>query len=138
MSGMKRWTLGRLLALVLCVSALHAHHSITGVYDTSREITIEGSVTRFEFINPHPFITVVVEGRGGKQSWRLEMDNRFELSEIGITSNTIKAGDRVVALGSPGRSQSEILYIRRLDRPSDGLRYEQIGSTPRITFGRQP
>jgi thiamine monophosphate kinase len=55
-----------------------------------------------------------------------------------MNSGSFKPGDRVVVTGSPGRSQSQILYIRRLDRPSDGLRYEQIGTTPHIRIpGKQ-
>jgi len=132
---MKRWTRYGLLALALCVEVISAHHSLTGVYDNSREVTAEGTVTRFEFVNPHPFITISVDVPGKeKESWRLEMDNRSELSQIGITSGTFKAGDQVI--GSPGRSQAKSMYLRRLDRPADGLRYEQIGSTPYVKFGR--
>jgi hypothetical protein len=99
----------------------------------SREITIEGVVTRFEFVNPHPFLTIAVAARGANsQQWRLEMDNRSELMQIGMTGETLKPGNRVVVTGSPGRSEPHTLYIRRLDRPEDGLRYEQVGAEPRI------
>jgi len=98
-----------------------------------RDMTIEGVIVQFQFINPHPFVTISVAPQSGeKQQWRLEMDNRFELSEIGMNSNTLKPGDRVVVTGNPGQSQPHTLYVRRLDRPSDGLRYEQIGASPRI------
>ena len=110
-----------------------AHHSLTGSYDTSREITIEGVVTQFQFVNPHPFVTISVEARNGeKQLWQLELDNRSELVQIGMNSGTLKRADRVVVTGSPGRGDAKTVYVRRLDRPVDGLRYEQIGSTPSI------
>jgi hypothetical protein len=112
--------------------SLRGHHSISGAYDTSREITIAGVVTLFQFVNPHPFLTVDADDTNReKHSWRMEMDNRSELVEIGMNSGTLKPGDRVVVTGSPGRSQPQTLYIRRLDRP-DGLRYEQIGTSPHI------
>jgi hypothetical protein len=60
------------------------------------------------------------------------MDNRYELSDVGMTADTLKPGDRVVVSGSPARSQAQSLYIRQLDRPADGFRYEQVGSSPRI------
>ena len=105
------------------------------MYDTTKEITLEGVITQFQFVNPHPFVTVSVETRNDdKQQWRMELDNRSELTEIGVNSATLKPGDRVVVIGSPGRSQAQILYIRRLDRPADGLRYEQIGASPHIQF----
>ena len=65
------------------------------------------------------------------------MDNRFELADIGMTSATLKPGDRVVVTGSLGRTEPRTLYIRQLDRPADGFRYEQVGSRPRVnTQGR--
>jgi hypothetical protein len=118
--------------LALMSSAAHAHHSISAVYDTTRPQRIEGVVAAFQFVNPHPFVIVTVGGEGGSESWRLEMDNRFELAGIGMTSDTLRPGDRVVVTGSPGKLDSRALYVRRLDRPMDGFRYEQVGSRPRV------
>jgi hypothetical protein len=113
--------------------AAGAHHSFGGIYDSSRNLMLEGVVTEFLFIHPHPYLLVAVQGSGGEQqTWRAEMDNRFELTDIGITAQTFKPGDRVVVSGSPGRNEPRILYMWKLARPADGLLYEQIGSTPRI------
>jgi hypothetical protein len=60
------------------------------------------------------------------------MDNRSELAAVGVTAETLKPGDRVVVTGSLARTQAHRLYIYRLDRPADGFRYEQVGSSPRI------
>ena len=119
--------------IAITVVSIPAHHSLSGIYDSSRQVTIEGTVAQFHFVNPHPFVLVNVNNdRGRPQQWRLEMDNRSELADVGMTADTLKSGDRVVVSGSPARSQPQSLYIRRLDRPSDGFRYEQIGSSPRI------
>jgi hypothetical protein len=121
----------------ISVLAAHAHHSIAGAYDTSRRVTIEGTVAQFHFVNPHPYLIVDVRNdSGSSQQWRLEMDNRSELVQIGMTAQTLKPGEKVVAAGSPGRGQSPSLYVWKLDRPSDGFRYEQIGFTPRIRIER--
>jgi len=123
-------------ALAVSVTAIQAHHSISGVYDTSREVTIRGVVAQFHFVNPHPFLTVNVAERGTTRQWRLELDNRSELVDAGMTAETLKAGDRVAVTGSPGRSEMQSMYVRRLDRPADGFRYEQVGSSPRIRKSR--
>jgi hypothetical protein len=103
-----------------------AHHSISAVYDSARQQRIEGVVAEFQFVNPHPFLIVTVTPTGAPpESWRLEMDNRFELSGIGMTADTLKPGDRVVVTGSEGRTDPRALYVRQLDRPADGFRYEQ-------------
>jgi hypothetical protein len=126
----------RLLGFALaafCVTAA-AHHSIGSVYDGTKRLTLEGQVTDFQFVNPHPFLVVAATaGAEGEQRWRLEMDNRSELSGIGMTAQTFKAGDRVIVTGSLSRTQPQQLYLWRLERPADGFRYEQIGTRPYIS-----
>ena len=120
-------------AVLSCLAAIVppvvAHHSIAGAYDTRREVTIEATVDRFRFVNPHPMLSVRVE----TEVWQLEMDNRRELTREGMTEDSFKPGDRIVVAGNPSRSEARRLYIRRLDRPSDGFVYEQVGTRPRIT-----
>ena len=122
------------MGIVCACTPVHAHHSIAAVYDGSRQLVLEGVVARFDFIHPHPFITMTVRPAGAAaQEWRLEMDNRFELAAIGVTADTFRPGDQVVVTGSPGRTQAMTLYIRKLERTSDGFEYEQVGFTPRIS-----
>jgi len=120
-------------ALVLASLAAQAHHSISGVYDGARQQRLEAVVAEFRFVNPHPFVIVTVQADGAEESWRLEMDNRFELADVGMTDSTLKPGDRVVVTGSLGRTEPRTMYIRQLDRPADGFRYEQVGSRPRVS-----
>lgn len=116
---------------------VHAHHSIAGVYDSSRATVVEGRVTEFRFVNPHPILVIDAAAEGEPpELWLLEMDNRFELSRIGMSADSYQAGDRVVARGSLARNEPQRLYLRRLERPSDKLVYEQVGSVPQ--FGIAP
>ena len=120
-------------AIALMGVAAHAHHSIASIYDSSRPVTVEGIVARFQFIHPHPLLLIdVKDGTGRAQPWRLEMDNLNELAEIGVKADTLKPGDRVVVSGSLSRKQPQSLYLRRLDRPADGFWYEQLGQSPTI------
>lgn len=113
-----------------------AHHSIAAVYDGSRQMLLTATVTKFDFIHPHPILTVdVLEPHDQIGSWRLEMDNRFELADIGVTAETFRPGDQVFVTGSPGRTAARTLYIRKLERPADGFQYEQVGSRPAIRPG---
>ena len=117
--------------IVALVTPVQAHHSLSE-YDVARKVTLNVTVREFRFVNPHPFL--VVESRAGSLAavWRLELDNRFELVEIGMNANTFTTGDRLLVTGSPGQNEKPILYVRELERPSDGFRYEQVGTTPRI------
>jgi hypothetical protein len=127
-------TLSELLALTAIGSGTAlAHHSFASIYDTAQTVTLAATVREFQFIHPHPFLVVEVRTDAGeRQTWRAEMDNRFELEEIGITRSTFRPGDQVIVSGSPGRSQAFILYLWRLDRPADRLRYRQVGGTPSL------
>jgi hypothetical protein len=125
-----------LIALLVPTAAL-AHHSISGVYDSGRQVTIEGVVVEFQFVNPHPVLVVAPSrAQATDGPWRLEMDNRYELADIGVTAKTFKPGEHVIASGSAARDDSRSLYLMKLDRPADGLRYEQIGPSPHITAGK--
>jgi uncharacterized protein DUF6152 len=125
-----------LIALLLPTAAL-AHHSISGVYDSGRQVRIDGRVVEFQFVNPHPVLIVAPSGdNAAGEPWRLEMDNRYELADIGVTAKTFKPGEHVIATGSAARDESHSLYLIKLDRPADGLRYEQIGYSPHITAGK--
>jgi hypothetical protein len=120
------------LGIGISGTVLPAHHSISSFYDSGRQVTVKGTVTEFLFVTPHPFLAIDVTSDGRPEQWRLEMDNRSELSDVGMTADTLKRGDRIVATGSPGRTQAQTLYIRRLERPADGFWYEQVGSRPRV------
>jgi hypothetical protein len=133
---MRRGLLAGVIILAIARAAIEAHHAISAVYDATRSVTLEGVVVQVQFVNPHPFILVDVKERDGRpQSWRLEMDNRWELAQIGFAADTLRHGDRVVVRGSLARNQSQSIYLLRLDRPVDGFWYEQVGMTPHIGKG---
>ena len=120
-----------LLLLTLASSGARAHHAIAAIYDSSKQLTLDGIVTEFQFVSPHPIVVIEVENSGRRETWRLEMDNRGELSAVGMRADTLRKGDRVKVRGGVARDQSRALYIRRLERPADGFWYEQVGSSPK-------
>ncbi|HTI67305.1 MAG TPA: DUF6152 family protein [Caulobacteraceae bacterium] len=112
-----------------------AHHSLVH-YDEGRPVDLTGEVVEFSFTNPHPYIVLAVKpASGAPLTWRLEMDNLFELAEVGVKRDTLKPHDLVVVRGDPDRGGDRSLYLRRLERRSDGLLYEQVGMSPRLTLG---
>lgn len=126
----------RLLAAawLLAAAAPAAHHSISAVYDSRKPVTVTGRVREFQFVNPHPWIGLDVTSDEGVRQWRLELDNRWELVDIGMTAGTFKPGDVIVATGSSGRDGARAVYVLRLDRAADGLHYEQNGPSPSLRF----
>ena len=90
-----------------------AHHSIASVYDRDKRTTLSAVVKQWRFVNPHPSIVVEVTTPGAPaRIWTLEMDNRWELAELGFTENTLKPGDRIEVTGNPSRRDANALYVR--------------------------
>jgi hypothetical protein len=125
------WFVALAAGLIFTSVSAQAHHSIAGMYDSRKEATVEGVITEFRFVSPHPFIDLK-DARTG-QAWQLELDNRREFEAIGITADTLKAGDRVIVVGSMSRREANQMYARRLSRPADGFGFEEVGSRPRLS-----
>jgi hypothetical protein len=111
----------------------HGHHSVMGAYDESSRITIEVVVNDFQFVYPHPFIYVEIiaasDSRlaasiGTGEQWRLEMDNKVELVDLGFTSKTLTPGDKIFVTVDPSRNKSYAMYVRVLEHQTAGFRYE--------------
>ena len=107
------------VAIVMAgVSSLTAHHAFSPVYDDKRTVTIEGVVTEFRFVNPHSMMTMEVRDDGGAVTrWVVEFAGRLNLSEVGWTADSIKAGERVSVSGNPTWEKVPRLFFRRLVRP---------------------
>lgn len=102
-----------------------AHHWVSEVYDEHALVRLEVVVQQFRFINPHPFVSVVLsEASDLSDIWTLEMDNRWELADIGFTEDTLRVGDRIIITANPSPFDNRALYIRRIEHPRLGFRYE--------------
>ena len=101
------------------------------MYDEQTRTTFEMEVVEFRFINPHPFITTKIVESSMEQTiesnsdlWTLEMDNRWELADLGFTSSTFEPGDKILVTVNPSPYDERALYVRALEHPVDGYRYE--------------
>src|SRR4029450_9705627 len=92
------WSIAVVIAMV--APAL-AHHSFA-VYDHTRTITIRGTVTKFQWTNPHGFIELdVPQGDGTVKHYSVELTSINMMQRVGWRSNMIKAGDKVQVVGAP-------------------------------------
>jgi hypothetical protein len=104
-----------LLALGLSIAsgAAVAHHGASVVYDLSQHMTMTGTVTDFQFVNPHVLIFFEVEGDDGtKTVWSagLTSPNRLARSD-GWSKTMFKPGDTVTITGSPARAGAPSLWV---------------------------
>ena len=83
--------LKHLAAVLLAAStAASAHHSPV-MFDTSKQITLDGTVRQFQFTNPHCYIQLVVDGT----EWSLEMGAPVYLANRGWKPSTLRPGDKI-------------------------------------------
>ena len=84
-----------MLGLLVVSVPLSAHHG-TAVYDTSRIVTVKGTVVEFVWSNPHVFVKVDTKDENGNiVRWDLEAQNPITETDLGWTKNTFKPGDEV-------------------------------------------
>jgi len=89
------------LALFGFVVGLRAHHAFEAEYDAAKVITISGTVTKLDWINPHAFIVIDSKDQAGTiHSFRVEMGPPYALQRGGWKRDTIKIGDRVTVEGA--------------------------------------
>jgi hypothetical protein len=127
------------LAQVVWVTVVSAHHSFAPVYDAQRQVTVAGLVTQFKFVNPHALMFMDVADESGKiVEWTVEFAGNLNLSEKGWTANTIKAHERVTVTGNPTHTGSPRMFFRKLVR-ADGteLLGEDTGRTKAIEEERR-
>ena len=90
-----------LLALFGAVVGLRAHHAFEAEYDAAKVITISGTVTKLDWINPHAFIVIDSKDASGTvRSYKVEMGPPYALQRGGWKRDTIKIGDRVTVEGA--------------------------------------
>jgi hypothetical protein len=94
-------------------------------YFEEQSVTIEGDLDAFELRAPHAWVYVMApDAQGRRQRFGAEWGNPSRLSRDGITTATLKAGDRVIITGSPGRNPAENkIHLKRIERPADGWQW---------------
>lgn len=125
------------LAVVIAVLApVVAHHSFA-VYDHTRTLTLNGTVTRFQWTNPHGFIEMdVAQNDGTVKHFSIELTSINMMQRVGWRSNMIKAGDKVQVVMAPLLSGEPVglgLEVVLADGKTMALPVPNIGSFKRTT-----
>lgn len=121
-------------ALLLVAVPAFAHHSIAGDYFLDQTTSIEGSVVKFDFRNPHSWVEL--SGKDSKTgetvTWSVEWNGAARLGKDGVTAESLKPGDVVVISGQPGcKAEEHRLHALTITRPADGWKWDRNGSSPR-------
>jgi hypothetical protein len=85
----------------LAAGQAQAHHAFS-MFDTQKELTLEGTVKEFQWTNPHSWVQLLVKDAAGKEvEWSIEGSSPNNLARFGWKRTSIKAGDRVQAVVHP-------------------------------------
>jgi hypothetical protein len=119
-----RNTLGAALVTtsVVALAPVSAHHAFSTEFDAKQPITLKGTISQVEWINPHAWIHLDVKKDDGTvEKWMIEAGSPNTLVRRGMTRDSIQPGTEVVVFGYRHRNGSNAANGRDVTLP-DGRR----------------
>lgn len=112
---LKPIVLTALLVSLLSISgSAFAHHG-TANYDMTKVVTLKGTVTDFQFINPHTLIIFDVKNdQGVIEHWQAEATSPNHLVRAGWSKDIIKAGDQITISGFRAKNGSTVMRFQKM------------------------
>ena len=112
----------------LGAAALQAHHSPSAIFDMSKHISVTGTLTRVDWINPHIVLAVEAKGDAGKvEQWTFQSNPPSWYKSVGLArADFAKAiGQPITVQAVKARDGSLYGYMDRIKLP-DGSSYELL------------
>jgi hypothetical protein len=100
-------------AALLISRPLIAHHSFAAEYDATKPVTLTGSVTKVEWMNPHVYFHIdVKDAAGAVTNWAIEGGAPNTLYRAGWRKDSVKFGDVVTVYGYLARDGTHLANMR--------------------------
>ena len=85
------------VALLLLSGPVRAHHSMVAEFSQDKPITLRGTLTQMEWVNPHGWIYLDVKGTDGRvENWKVETGSPARMVKRGLKKTDFKAGDELI------------------------------------------
>jgi hypothetical protein len=106
------------LVLAAAASGVQAHHSFAAEFDVDKPLTLEGTVVKMEWVNPHSWLHIDVPKKdGGMERWRIEGGAPSALLRRGWNRNSLPAGTKVVVQAYAARNGEKYANARDIVFP---------------------
>lgn len=106
------------IGLLWGVPSLLAHHGLAR-FDTTHVVTLQGTVTDFEYVNPHAVIHADLKDDHGKvANWELECGSPAMLGRFGWSATSLKHGDQITVFGFRAKDGSPYMSVGRIQLAS--------------------
>lgn len=104
---------------LLVVSVPLAGHHGSASFDTTKELTLKGTVTEWIWANPHCFLKFDAKDETGTvRNWAVEVSNPTDMTKRGWARNSFKAGDEVTVTLQPVKGGAPVGRIRSVILPN--------------------
>ena len=114
-----------------------AHHAFAAEFDETKPITLKGTVTKMEWINPHSWIHISVDNPDGtKTDWMVEGGSPNSLFRLGFKKSSLPPGTVIIVEGYRSKDGTDKAVGRDLTF-EDGRRLFLGGSAPGANGGGQ-
>ena len=115
--------------LVLISVPVGAHHG-TASFDTTKDLTLKGTVTDWIWANPHCFLKFdAMDETGTVRNWAVEVSNPTDMTKRGWARSSFKVGDMVTVNLQPVKNGAPIGRLRSVVLP-DGSTLTAMGPGP--------
>jgi len=127
------------LAALTAGAPLLAHHAFAAEFDASKPVTLKGTVTKMEWINPHAWLHVDVKGADGKVvNWMVEGGAPNALLRRGWNRNSVLPGTEVIVEGFRAKDGSNRANGRDVTLPDGKKLFIGSSGTGEPPDGRDP
>ena len=116
--------------LLLATASLLAHHSPSAIFDMGKRISVTGTLTKVDWVNPHTVIEIEAKGDGGKiDHWTFESNPPSWYRSVGLArADFAKAlGQTVTVDGVRAKNGTLYGYMQKIKLP-DGTSLELINN----------